>query len=283
LKKELASLNDKKTVCSGDTYYPDVDCAQKMMFACAEEYLLSSEYRERLNTFVRDVDLTGKTGQKRTDYIEDQIIEFSDALPESLKGYVVYNPACVPAEIAGSVVYCINKPRLYDFSGDSIEDLFQKQLGFYRQDIVYDKAFKAYFGKSEKDITSQHMIYRPPNGSHKWEYNVDWLCKHLQKGSCFVVKSDLTEKAIYDRRREFGSGFFREVAICYALGYRFSYEEGNMVLRHPGREINCLENNLMHLSTGDKLVELEGPYREAMTDYNEVKKSAEHPRPPSHH
>jgi len=49
----------------------------------------------------------------------------------------------------------------------------------------------------------------------------------FHKGTEFIIYSDITNDAKHDRRKEFDPGFFREVAVCYSLGYRCKRKEDN--------------------------------------------------------
>lgn len=145
-----------------------------------------------------------------------------------------------------------NETISQNHSKEVIENILIAQISKYKADRQVDNAYNKYFNKSLKDIEQDGTVYLLPKGDHKWKYNANWLLGHLNKLNEFIIYSDITDNAKYDRRGEFGSGFFREISICYATGYRCEKIAHNqIILKLP--ESSELQIKLQKLTLQDIL------------------------------
>jgi len=138
------------------------------------------------------------------------------------------------------------------------------------------EASNRYFGKDLESLVSEGSTYSPPNDEHKWSHNLAWLLGHFHKGTdTFVIKSDITEEGKYRgktsrRAGETGSGFCREIGLCYQLGYRFAQNsQGQVIMSHPNPAE--LKNLTFERLTQVDVPELTALYDVAMKEYEGLK------------
>ena len=125
---------------------------------------------------------------------------------------------------------------------ETVEQLVKKtdnQMKTYAYQRGSEKYFKNYFlkeGQEKEDFTTLRdtgKLYCPPGGKHSWEANLDWLLKRIQNGTKFIIMSKVSEES---RKRSVDpgdSGFSREIATCFKIGYRFEKKGDEIVMKHP--------------------------------------------------
>lgn len=165
---------------------------------------------------------------------------------------------------------------------DGMAQLDVQQGMIKEETIAYQRACESYFGayfirqKKEPEkfdqLRASGKLYCPPNGRHTWQDNLQWLVERFHKGAIFVVMSDLTEQSKHRSNQELGSGFFREVAVCYKVGYRFEKKNEEIIMRHPAV---ALLKNLKVKNADMEVKEMELHFDSAIQDYNRLKMSIE--------
>lgn len=137
-------------------------------------------------------------------------------------------------------------------------------------------AYEQFFGKDYDTLTKHGMVYVLPKDKHRWSYNASWLLAHFHKGTnTFIILSEINEDGkkrgeTSDSKGDFGSGFFREIAICYKLGYTCERHGSQIILVHtdPSKLKKVTLDELLQLTKDEKsLKELEEFYDIAMRDY----------------
>lgn len=191
-------------------------------------------------------------------------------------------------------------PNFIEACGDAIEKEIEKlayqdpNISTKVNNMSYAAACKKYFGqyfekqnKEEEEFSELRdtgKLYCPPQGKHTWQSNLKWLIECFNRGSEFVVMSELTEKSQYRSSGQLGSGFFREIATCYKLGYKLEEKDQEIVMRHPERnkfknkididkikqECDRLKNELiMRLKSSDQTIDkakIEGDFNKLFED-----------------
>jgi hypothetical protein len=145
-------------------------------------------------------------------------------------------------------------------------------------------AYEEYFNKKYDTLIEYGIVYSLPRGIHKWSYNANWMLSHFHKGTdVFIIKSAIDDAGklrgeTSDSKGDFGSGFFREIAICYSLGYKCEIreEDRQIILKHynPSQLKTISLNEILQLSSSvQSLKQLELFYNTAMNDYQSLKYS----------
>lgn len=138
-------------------------------------------------------------------------------------------------------------------------------------------AYEEYFQEQYDTLIKYGMVYTLPQGKHEWSYNASWMLSHFNKGTdIFIIKSAIDDTGklrgeTSDSTGDFGSGFFREIAICYKLGYRCEKQEVDQIIfRHPNpsqlQQITL--NDILDISRNQESLKLiEKFYDQAAQDY----------------
>lgn len=160
-----------------------------------------------------------------------------------------------------------------DEKKEQISDIFRQKRGKYKADLMMSISFTDYFKKPFDEIKENGMVYLLPAGIHEWEYNASWLLGYLNKGTEFIIYSDINQENKLNRSGKFGSGFFREIAICYFLGYKCQ-RQGDQIVLKPTNP-NLLQNLQLHeiltiSQDAHSLKNIEQYYDQAIKDYNEL-------------
>ncbi len=119
-----------------------------------------------------------------------------------------------------------------------------------------------------------------PNGLHKWLYNASWLNGHFQKGTdTILIKTPIDEESklrgeTSEEKGRFGSGFYREIAICYRFGYRLERNSQNQILMKHSNPENlkqiALEELLTCFDSEESIKDMEVYYNQAMETYQQL-------------
>lgn len=203
-----------------------------------------------------------------------------ETMVQNFYQYIRSNKKLPPGELYAQIINSISQ-EIYK---NKVATLVSNKVNEFKTYIIEDNSYKECFGKSLLDIETEGSIYRLPMGTHKWKYNASWLLGHLHKGNEFVILSDITENNKTDRRGEFGPGFYREVAICYSLGYRRDLREDNqIILKHPSPDtLRTLQlKDILDISTDKQSLKgIERFYDLAVSDYTITNPFVSKQRPP---
>lgn len=204
-----------------------------------------------------------------------QLLErtFNDPLVKQIPYFPSIYDICLFAKETTMDIHFPQDNLLEDEKKEQISDIFRQKRGKYKADLMMSISFTDYFKKPFDEIKENGMVYLLPAGIHEWEYNASWLLGHLNKGTEFIIYSDINQENKLNRSGKFGSGFFREIAICYFLGYKCQ-RQGDQIVLKPTNP-NLLQNLQLHeiLSISQdahSLKNIEQYYDQAIKDYNEL-------------
>jgi hypothetical protein len=113
-----------------------------------------------------------------------------------------------------------------------------KKMDTYAYQRASEEYFGEYFKRHGKEIEKFKELYEtgklycPPGGVHSWEANLQWLLDRLKNNTKFIIMSKVDEDS--RKRTSFtdGSGFSREIATCFKMGYCFEKDGNEIVIKH---------------------------------------------------
>jgi len=192
---------------------------------------------------------------------------------DCLEAFIINN--VMPGDKLGS--------EFVEVYGNFIEEQIQKlayedpAVTKKMNEVAYARACEIFFGEyfkrknepaeSFKVLMDTGKLYCPPNGTHSWEANLNWLSERFRSGAEFVLMSIVCNESKLRSSGLTGSGYFREIATCWKQGYRFAKIGNETLLKDPNVE------ELKHIKKENVMIsdsELEDLHQTAVKEFNKL-------------
>ena len=148
-----------------------------------------------------------------------------------------------------------------------------------KQDVDYlleQKSTEEYFGKyflrhnlpieDYNTLVETEKVYFP-KAHHTWRENLQWLWKHFENRSEFVVLSMICKPHRKRSSGRLGSGFYREISTCIFAKYSLLKNDGEIILEPPSKKILDFFTFIGPQSNSLEISEMAEFYLKACTDF----------------